>query len=131
MKRSIPPPTQAERDRWSLLGMLGCIVCRLRWKTRPFVSAEINHINEGGRNISHWHTIPLCAWHHRRVCYSNTTEKEMVRVFGHSIDHGRKLFEQDHGSERYLWTVVQRFFRLDRKWPASKIVPRVQLEGAA
>jgi hypothetical protein len=99
VKRSIPAPTKAESERLSLIGMFGCIVCRLRWKTRPFQPCEPHHINEGGRNISHWHTLPLCAWHHRGVCYSNVTE-------------------------RYNWTVVQRFFRLDRTWPASKILPR-------
>lgn len=124
LKRSIPPPTKAESERLSLIGMFGCIVCRLRWKTRPFVPCEPHHINEGGRNISHWHTLPLCVWHHRGVCHSNVSEHEMTRVFGHSLALSKKGFEQDHGTERYLWTVVQRFFGLARWWPESKIVQR-------
>lgn len=139
MKRALPPPVKAESERWNWLNALGCIVCRRRWReTRPFYPAEIHHINEGGRNISHWHTLPFCVWHHRGICNFQVSEREMTRVYGPSLIHGSKVFAKAHGrkrpwigdeavwpcDERRFWELVQRFFRLERPWPVSKIVPR-------
>lgn len=125
MKRALPSPTKAESDRMSRLKALGCIVCRMKFKTRPYVYPEIHHINDGGRNISHWHTLPLCVYHHQGVPYSGSTDRDMIAVLGHSRHrHGKPLFETDHGTEKYLWELVQRLLRLERWWPTSKIVPR-------
>lgn len=123
MKRSIPPPTKAESDRWGLFRDYGCIVCRRKRKVRE--PHEVHHLKAGGRNISHWHTIPLCAYHHRGVRYAGTSDRDMVTLLGHARHyHGKPLFEKDHGTEADLWTSFQVEHDLEIWWPQSKIVPR-------
>lgn len=122
MKRSIPPPTKAESERLRRISDYGCIVSRLKWHI--YVAPDIQHINDGGRNMGHWFTIALSPWLHRGIPDACVTEADMIRTYGHSIIHGSKLFERDHGTQKRLWLITQRLFRLDRTWPSSKIVPR-------
>lgn len=122
MKRAIPPPTKAESDRLRRISDYGCIISRLKW--RIYVPAEIHHLNDCGRNMGHWWTIPLAPWYHRGICHAGMPQREMTRVYGPSMDLDREAFDFEFGGDRRLWIVVQRLFGWDRTWPASKIFRR-------
>jgi hypothetical protein len=64
-------PTVAERAHMGRVAELGCIVCRK--DGRPGVSAQVHHMKVNpltglhlglGQRSSHYHTIPLCPFHH-------------------------------------------------------------------
>lgn len=122
MNHSTTTPTKAEGERIRRIVNLGCIVTLRR--THTFCPTEVHHIVEGNRRLGHWYSLPLSVWYHRGICYAGMSEREMIRLYGHSLVHGSKLFEQDHGTEKRLWLLVQRLLKLDRTWPRSKIVPR-------
>lgn len=122
MKRAIPPPTKAESERIRRIVDYGCIVSRIKWRT--YAPPDVHHLLDGGRNIGHWFTIPLSPWFHRGVTLSGMSQKEMTRVYGPSLELDKDAFETAFGTDRYLWEVVQRLFKLDRAWPPSKILPR-------
>lgn len=75
--------TKDERNHYSKLHNLGCIVCNLQGY--GYSEPEIHHIKSGNAGVgmkSHWSlAIPLCATHHR------------LGSHGVSIHAGKKAFE--------------------------------------
>ncbi len=81
--------TKAERHHLSKVSTIGCIACRcMGYEDTP---AELHHIRSGvgmGQRSSHYHAIPLCAFHHR---------------LGHNAIHKSKVsFESEFGTELEL-----------------------------
>lgn len=118
------PPTKTESERIRRIVDLGCIVSRRKW--RVYVPPDVHHIVEGYR-LGHWFTIPLSPWYHRGVTDTGMSQKEMTELYGPSMALDKPKFEKAFGTEKRLWMIVQRLLKLDRAWPASKIVPRRQV----
>lgn len=113
-------PTKYEAERIEAMLRLGCVACaRLGI---PYI-AECHHLLEGHRRLGHWFSLPLCPGHHRGVWTPEQKQciKDDERV---AISDGRKLFVKVYGTERFLWTLVQKRLKLPALWPVSKIVPR-------
>lgn len=110
-----------ERSRIDRMLRLGCIVCR---HFSNDSQAEVHHLTDGGRRLGHWYTLPLCPGHHRGV-WCGHRKGCCLKDPGHSIESGRRVFEQAYGSQRVLWEEVQQFLGLEAKWPDSKITSRV------
>lgn len=122
MRHSTTTPTKAEGERIRRIVNMGCIIT---WRRRRvFSPCEVHHIVEGNRRLGHMYSLPLNVWYHRGICDAGMSPRDMIKLYGHSIIHGSKLFERDHGTERRLWEIVQRLLKLDRTWPGSKILPR-------
>lgn len=69
------------------------------------MKAECHHITSGGRRISNFHVLPLCAFHHRNVLMpgfglKNTTEA--IAMFGPSLETSKRDFVERFGSEMDL-----------------------------
>lgn len=94
MKRSIKPPTKAQRARQNRLRESGCICCRL--DGQPGEPAEIHHINDCGRNMGQDYTIPLCAYHHRGI------QRDFRTYDGPSLTDGKRPFVAHYGTELEL-----------------------------
>ena len=83
-------PTEAERDHYSKVASMGCIVCvNLGHGETP---AAIHHIGNGtmGKRASNYEVIPLCGRHHQTGGY------------GVAVHEGRTIWEANFGSEQSL-----------------------------
>jgi len=82
-----------EREHLDKVARLGCIVCR---KMGKHSYPEIHHIGNQtmGKRADHYHTIPLCPYHHR------------LGGKGEAIHAGRKSFVERWGSESELLAEV-------------------------
>jgi len=87
---------------------LGCIVCGSRDGLLGWSDAEIHHLRRNpetgehlgtGQRASDYHTIPLCALHHR------------LGGMGVAIHAGQKTWEGIHGTETELWNKVQELLK--------------------
>lgn len=79
---------------------LGCIACKR--ELGVFTPAEIHHILRNGRRIDHYHTLPLCATHHRGgVNDSRATSRHPYR----------RAFEERYGDEWDLLAEVRSSLR--------------------
>lgn len=75
---------------------LGCIVCiNEGWGATP---AAVHHLLEGGRRISHLHTIPLCPSHHN----AGVNNHSCVSRHPH-----KRAFERRYGPETRLLEQVR------------------------
>lgn len=114
-------PTKYEQERIEAMLRLGCVCCaRLGI---PNVASEVHHLVEGNRRLGHYYSLPCCPGHHRGAW---TPEQRQCIPEGErvAISDGRKLFVNVYGSERFLWTLVQKRLKLPALWPVSKIIPR-------
>lgn len=59
----LPPPTKVQQRWHDWQREYGCFVCR-HWYGL-YTPPSIHHLLEGGRRVSHNHTIPLCPRHHQ------------------------------------------------------------------
>lgn len=59
---------------------------------------EAHHITRGGRRIDHYHTLPLCTYHHG---------PQTPLPLGEAIHKGKKLFEAKYGSQMELLKKVR------------------------
>lgn len=84
--------TKAERQWMQAIADLPCIVCR----SRPVC---VHHLLDGGRRISHEHTIPLCWQHHQ----SGRNDAQIV-----SRHPWKRAFEKRYGTEMELLEKVRR-----------------------
>jgi hypothetical protein len=83
-------PTKAEREHYSRVIELGCVICRM--------PAEIHHLLTGkgmGQKSSNYRVIPLCFFHHRG---GNR---------GEAIHAGIKTWESKHGTEESFLRKVE------------------------
>ena len=88
---------KAETDIWKvLLEQVGCAVCRfvLRIEDTP---AEIHHLIDGQRRISHMHVLPLCPVHHRQGIEAHPSRHSVNGCHG-----GLDIFERTYESEMEL-----------------------------
>ncbi len=120
-----PKPTKAEADRIEKMLRLGCVACAelFLWMT-----PEVHHIVEGNKRLGHWYTLPLCPGHHRNIWLPEqclVIPKDMIC----SIAHGSKQFLQYYSDERTMWERVQKKLKLSLEWPASKRVPRKDMDS--
>jgi len=113
--------TKYEAERTEAMVRLGCVACA---RIGIVNVAEVHHLLDGYRRMGHWYSIPLCPGHHRGVWSPEQMEclSEPQRV---AISDGRKAFVKVFGSERFLWTLIQKRLKLPAIWPVSKILPRV------
>jgi len=81
---------------WDALLSMGCAVClfHLRIEDTP---AEIHHILEGQRRISHSHVLPLCSIHHRQGTAQHPSRHSVNGCHG-----GLDIFERTYGTEMEL-----------------------------
>lgn len=100
MHSSLKAPTKAEQHRLAWMKMDGCIACRKRGNMRY---ADVHHILEGGRRVSHSHSIPLCEWHHRGInVFSERGDAQLLSMLGPSLAHDKKAFTAEFGTEQEL-----------------------------
>ncbi len=88
---------KAETDLWKvLLEQVGCAVCRfvLRIEDTP---AEIHHLIDGQRRISHMHVLPLCPVHHRQGIEAHPSRHSVNGLHG-----GLDIFERTYETEMEL-----------------------------
>lgn len=92
--------------------MDGCAACRKRGHMRY---ADAHHILDGGRRISHSHTIPLCSWHHKGM-EPGVSDQECENMLGPSLARSKRAFIAEFGTEtelleetdsRYMETQIQ------------------------
>ena len=57
--------TKVERDHYSKLARLGCILCKQNGIADTDTEVEIHHVRRYGGKRSLAPAIPLCAYHHR------------------------------------------------------------------
>jgi len=103
VKRSIKPPTKAQRELHQRMRDFGCICCWL--EGMPGESAELHHINDCGRNMGQNYVLPLCAYHHRGVLRGYAR--------GPSLADGKKPFVAHYGTELELLERVKAEFACD------------------
>lgn len=60
---------------------------------------EAHHITSGGRRIGHFHTLPLCTYHHG---------PQTPLPLGEAIHKGKKIFERKYGTQIELLEKVIR-----------------------
>ena len=80
---------KAERARLLSVKQLPCII------SDEYCGGQVeaHHITDGGRRIDHFHTIPLCFFHHQA--------QSPVPV-GRAVHKGKKLFEKHYGTQMEL-----------------------------
>ena len=105
MKKSTPPPTKADLDRFGKLYALGCIACKLF--VGHFREAAIHHLNLGGlagqKRRGHKYTIPLCEWHHQGYKPPWTeSDAEAEFLYGPSLAKRSKAFRETFGDDDSL-----------------------------
>lgn len=82
-------PTKKQRERWSKIAELGCIICGGQ--------AELHHCGTGfGGRKNHDYVIPLCYEHHRGAYGIDGRQKL-----------SKKQWQKIHGSERSLHEKVK------------------------
>lgn len=65
ISKSLPPPTEADNDRYEAMKLLGCIACHLdRGDYEVWVYPDIHHYTRANKRISHAMSVPLCKNHH-------------------------------------------------------------------
>ena len=87
-----------------LLEQIGCAVCFFRLRIEGS-QGEIHHLLSGGKRMSHYMAIPLCASHHRGVDHEKCILVEPGFTYRHSqcgTDGGLAAFETAYGDELEL-----------------------------
>jgi len=124
--------TKYERERIEAMMRLGCVFCAVLGVVNAH-QLECHHIVEGNRRLGHWYTLPACIGHHRghftpeqvQILEALAREKDLApHALLVGIASGSKAFEPYYGTEREMWTKVQRRLKLPAMWVHSKIVPR-------
>lgn len=121
MQHSTRKPTTYEAERIEAMMKLGCVCCAALGI--PYADVECHHLLDGGRRMSHWYTVPLCAGHHQGK-FTDLQRELIPRRKLVAISSGTKAFNKVYGTQRQLWEKVQRKLKLSLAWPLSKIVPR-------
>jgi hypothetical protein len=122
MKTSLPPPTPEEQARINMMRPMGCCAC-LAAGIRNVKELELHHLLDGGRRISHTHTMFLCRGHHQ----GQWTPRQLISLdprYRVSIANGRKSFAKAFSSEREMWEQLQARLGLPCYWPGTKMLPR-------
>lgn len=84
--------TKAEKQWMDAITQMGCVVCYMRGF--PGMPAVPHHmLDDGGRRIGHFWTIPLCAGHHQYP------EKGSGKISRHP---NKARFEAAYGTEEEL-----------------------------
>lgn len=115
--------TRYEKERVEALKPMGCIACA-RLGIPNVQNLELHHLLDGGRRMGDWFTIFLCRGHHQGDYWSPEQIDCIPAEDRVAISDGRKRFAARYGTERFLWTLVQKRLKLPALWPVSKIVPR-------
>lgn len=101
--------TPADRQRFSLMQVLGCVVCHVFFR-KPGTPGQVHHLVSGGRRLGHQATICLHPWYHQgqppRVRYAGaflqlTTDQATYR-YGPSLALDKPAFERRFGTELEL-----------------------------
>ncbi len=91
MKTGLSSLTKSQKRLHDDLAEMGCAVSKFVFG-HDETPAEIHHILDGGRRISHWHVIPLAPIFHRQGT------KEYPSIHSVNGSHGgRKAFEAAYG----------------------------------
>jgi hypothetical protein len=93
------PATKKEKEWMQAIRPLGCIVCILTLRIRPFTVPEeytaIHHIDGQTKPGAHFLTIPLCPHHHQT---------------GEDALHKNKTrFEEKFGTEQDLLNLTKEY----------------------
>jgi len=100
MKSRLPAMTGLEKERADELKRNhGCSACR---QLGFIVHADLHHILDVGRRVSHLHTVPLCPWHHRGVILFPFREDQILEVYGPSYAKHRSDFLAEFGTEQEM-----------------------------
>lgn len=100
----LPAPTRAQQKLWGrLVDEVGCAVCRFAMGIEDS-PAEIHHIVDGQRRVSHDVVLPLCPIHHRQGIQAHPSRHSVNGCHG-----GLDAFEQAYGSERTLLEACERW----------------------
>lgn len=89
-------PTKGEREWMDQVRQVGCIVCRLF--EGEITPPEIHHLHGKTDPDAHYHTIPLCYFHHRAGLDNHMAT---------SRHPYKSRFEQRYASEQELFRRTQ------------------------
>jgi hypothetical protein len=114
MHSSLPRMNQAQRHRADVLTReMGCAACMQRDIYTP---ADLHHLTDAGRRISHDHTIPLCPYHHRAIPPRYDWTVSMSKMYyGPSIANEPKSFASEFGSEADILKQVNDWYALNEQ----------------
>lgn len=79
---------------------VGCLAC-YKESGELGTPADAHHLLNGGRRISHMHTIGLCAWHHRGVGDGA----------GPSLAKNKREFHETYGDDEHLLWLARALVR--------------------
>lgn len=95
--KGMTPATPAECEYLERVRGLPCCLCLPdEQRTRT----EAHHCKIGQKRISHWHTLPVCEWHHAVIHRCKQQEPTLVAQVHETLGI------------------------TDKPWPASRILPR-------
>lgn len=101
---SLPAPTATDLLWFNWLQELGCIACLIQTSGRhPHTEAEIHHLLEGGRRVSHRRSLALCPWHHRGVRPGCLSHQSVRRRRGPSLALEPAEFQNKYGTDDDLF----------------------------
>ena len=94
--------TNDERKHLERIKSMGCVVCRNLGfiDTRNPPPCDAHHLTDGGRRISHFHTIGLCERHHRA---GQCSDPRFV-----SLHPWKARFEELYGTQEKLLEQTRR-----------------------
>lgn len=90
-----------------LVDQVGCAVCRFHMGIEDS-PAEIHHMLEGQRKLSHYMIIPLCPIHHRQGVPGHPSRHSVNGMHG-----GLEAFEKAYGTEQSLLEACERWINED------------------
>lgn len=113
------PILKADRQRFEQLKQMPCIACD--WMDAMFVCGrtEIHHLLSGGRRIGHQATVPMGAYHHRKVPLGGSSIEDMRKVFGPSIADGSKAFHERFPSDAELLELTNQKLQQESLCPTT------------
>lgn len=91
------PMTKSDKARVLALKEMGC---QISYEiSAGWVLPEIHHILDGGRRISHQHSIPLSRWFHQGVPPEGFDERSAKHYLGPSLALHKREFVARFGAE--------------------------------
>lgn len=92
-------PTKAEKRRWEMIVLGGCVACLQREIFNDQV--QIHHLLKGYRR-GHSYTIGLCAYHHQGYIPEGLTKEQAKEIVGPSLALQKKAFHEEFGDDDFL-----------------------------
>lgn len=110
MRSSIGSPKARDLERFRRLQDLGAIDVILRGGPMG-TPGDIHHLLDGGRRISHQHTICLTPWAHRGLPPDGYSTLSATETFGPSKAHNPRAFAEFYATDAELLEATELMLR--------------------